>query len=505
MESKASGKTFFLFAFAAAFAAADASGAAAGRDAFFRPDIGFEDGAETFPGPARGCAGGGWVVFKPEGRPDWHGKDGFHSSLWELSRFSGGREQGGKRPPEDRVGGADIPLTDAMKADARRFLSETRENGGSLIVRLGYTWSDSAGCEPDDFEIALGHVRELSSIMAEFPDVVVAVEAGVAGPWAEMHSSDYCRAEYMNRVLETYCDTLPSRVSILVRAPAYVCKMAGKDTAGTLAMLPFEDGRLKRLGMFNDGYLGTWWDYGTWAGDFTRERGCEMLKTFSAHPYGGEMAYVNREWIENNKKLFQREHWNLVKDFYDTHLSYLRNVGDEKHTLTAFLRDEMVFDSAKYRFDAMPSLSEYDGKDMRKFMLDHMGWRFVVRDARVPRVLPRGRKSMVALEVENTGFGRLLLPSRAEMVFRSGGKVFSAPCAKAGFSGIDGGARKRMALSFETPQGVPPGDVELFVRVSAPVKGEKRGGIPLRPVRLANAGTWDEELKANRIGNTKAR
>ena len=54
-----------------------------------------------------------------------------------------------------------------------------------MAFRLGYTWSDSCGCEPSNFDIVLDHVRDLSRIMAEYDNVVVGVEAGVAGPWAE--------------------------------------------------------------------------------------------------------------------------------------------------------------------------------------------------------------------------------------------------------------------------------------------------------------------------------
>ena len=113
--------------------------AAAATD-YVRPDIAYVDGCETIvENPGRGLAPGGWVTFKPEGLPNWHGQGGYHSSLWELSRFSGGREQGGKRPTPERVGGKDIPLTDAMKNDVERFLLETRSLGGSLIVVVRYT------------------------------------------------------------------------------------------------------------------------------------------------------------------------------------------------------------------------------------------------------------------------------------------------------------------------------------------------------------------------------
>ena len=136
----------------AGMAACVALGGRASTDCDFKPLISYVDGCEEFRGPARGYAPGGWVVFQPEGLPKWHGAKACNTTLWELSRFSGGREQKKKRPPEKRVGKADIPLTDAMKADVRRYLEETRRNGGSLIVRIGYTWSDSPGCEPSDFD-----------------------------------------------------------------------------------------------------------------------------------------------------------------------------------------------------------------------------------------------------------------------------------------------------------------------------------------------------------------
>ena len=502
----ASWKRDRCIAAAVALSAAAAAAAPSGNGGYFKPDISYKDGAETFAGPARGYAPGGWTVFSPEGLPDWRGVRAYNTSLWELSRFSGGREQGGKRPPADRVGTADIPLTGAMKADVRRFLEESRQNGGSLIVRLGYTWSDSNGCEPADFDVLLGHVRDLSRIMADYDDVVVAVEAGVAGPWAEMHSSDYCREEYMNRILKTYCDNLAKRTSVLVRTASYIDAYAGTNTTGVLDMLPFGDGDLGRFGMYNDGYLGTWWDYGTWAFQWKRERGCRLLDSISADkPYGGELAYVGLDWLENNREnsadLFDVEKWNIVKEWYETHLNYLRNVGDKNHPPCRFMAGK-AFSVEKFRFDGMPGLDEYDGVDMHKFMYDHMGYRFVVRNARLPKELSRGRDALAALEVENTGFGRLLLPSRAEAVFLRDGVAFSAAAdmGKADFSSIAGGEKRSVPVRFAVPGELKPGSYEFCLRLSAPLKDEGAGGIPRRPIRLANAGVWNDLLKANSLG-----
>ena len=450
--------------------------------AFVRQDVSCLDGCESLPeNPARGPAPGGWTVFKPEGLPKWHGQGGFRSSLWELSRFSGGREQNGKRPLAERVGGKDVPISEPMKADVRRFLAETREKGGSLIVRLGYTWSDQQGCEPSDFSVLLGHVRDLSRILAGFPDVVVGVEAGVAGPWGEMHSSDYCKKEYITQVLNAYLEHLAPTTPVLVRAPAY------------LEHMDFNP----RLGMYNDGYLGTWWDYGTWAGKFTREKGCELLKPRHRVPYGGELAYIGRDFLDENKhrcaELWDPAKWNIVRDWYDVHLSYLRNLHERGHTLATYLA-EVRFDSKKWAYEGMPRLAEYDGATMSKFVLDHMGYRFVVRGVRVSSKFTRGQPAVVALGVENTGFGSLLVKDRSELLFVSGQTSAAVPVDVA-FAEIPGGGRKKAVLRFEVPCALAPGTYELCLRTTAGTS----------PLRLANAGMWREETKANSLGNVTVR
>lgn len=509
-------RTAAFAAVAAAFCAAQfgcqsQADAAPNPKDYFKPDIQYVDGTETFNGPARGYAAGGWTVFKPEGLPKWKGAKAYNSSLWELSKFSGGRVQGKHSVPTNRVGGADIPLTDAMKSDVRRYLEETRQNGGSLIVRLGYTWSDRQGCEPNDFDIVLGHVRDLSKIIADFDDVVVGVEAGIAGPWAEMHSSDYCKKEYMNRILKTYCDNLGGRISILVRTAYYLDAFAETNAVGSLAMLPFQDKDLKRFGMYNDGYLGTWWDYGTWSGKWKRELGCQLLDSICRdNPYGGELAYVSMDWLEKNREksgdLLDIEKWNIVKDWYAQHLNYLRNIGDRKHSLCAFIAKK-TFSSDVYRFEGMPDLHEYDGVDLHKFMYDHMGYRFVVRDARLPKKMSPGKAAMIGLKVENTGFGRLLLPSRAEVVFVSGGETFTAPVdgLKDGISSLLGAQTLSLPLRFTMPKEMKAGEYDLYLRFSAPLKDEVPGAVPRRPIRFANAGMWNDELKANAFGKVSVK
>jgi len=136
-----------------------------------------------------------------------------------------------------------------------------------------------------------------------------------------------------------------------------------------------------------------------------------------------------------------------------------------------------------------------------------------VRDARLPKRLSPGKKSMIALEVENTGFGKLLLPSRVDVLLVSGGETVVAPAdmpecnfaSCSSFSSLAGAEKRRMAAVFAVPKDLTPGSYDLCLRVSAPLKDEPQSGVPRRPIRFANAGMWNEELKANALGKVEVR
>ena len=58
-------------------------------------------------------------------------------------------------------------------------------------------------------------------------------------------------------------------------------------------------------------------------------------------------------------------------------------------------------------------------------------------------------------------------------------------------------------MEFTVPKDLEPGTYDFLLRVSAPLKDEKPGGIPRRPIRLANEGMWNEALKAHRLGQVR--
>ena len=147
----------------------------------------------------------------------------------------------------------------------------------------------------------------------------------------------------------------------------------------------------------------------------------------------------------------------------------------------------------------MPELSEYDGVDLRKFCEDHMGYRYVIRGVSLEG---RTGGARLDVEIENTGFGQLLFDDLIEVVLSAGDMSLKAPLvgdAHASLRALCGGATAVVSLDFDYPGNLPPGEYDVFLRVSAPLADETGDGLPRRPVRFANDGCWDASLRANRI------
>ncbi len=466
------------------------------------------DGVEFFENPGCGFAGGAWTTLSPGMKTN--GLDLCASTpnctkLWSLHKFSKGyvykdNAQNYTNHVMRFVGGADIPLDENALLSVSNSLLNCRRNGGTCIPRFAYTFDQWGGVEPDDFDVLLTHIRQLSGVLSQFRDVVPAVECGIIGAWGEMHTSRYSAPEYQNRIVGAWLDGLPKDMALLARSSYVWTAYLDMPTSKFFAeggMESIDPAIRPRMGFYNDGYLGTDWDYGTWGGGniWTRKQGQTFLRN-QAVPYGGEFAWVGTNYFDKNVHLLDTNRFNLVQEWYDMHLSFLRNIRDKKMGVVLRL-SQTPFSSAKWAFDGMPRLSEYDGVDLRKFCEDHMGYRYVVRG-----VSAQERKNGATLDVviENTGFGQLLFADSPEVLLlpADGGQAVRCPTTpSASLTTLRGGASDTFSLSFDFPKPLAAGQYGVYLRVRAPLADETPSSIPRRVVRFANKNGYNAELKAN--------
>lgn len=470
------------------------------------------DGCEPLDNPGQGNAGGHWTMLVPGGASDGERIAGDCSKLWCLARFSKGYVYNGdptnySEHVEGFVGGADIPLdANALLAISNTLLS-ARNNGGSVVTRIAYTYDQYGGTECDDFEMILTHIRQVASVCSCFTDVVAAVECGVIGAWGEMHTSRYDDAGHSRRIMETWLDNLPRSVPLLVRSPKFIEHFAGVDLS-TIVNRPESlseamRGQLARIGLYNDGYLGSWSDIGTWSSSRPRELGCAYLAQRPWLPYGGEFATSGLDYIRGDAggwRLFETNGWNIVREWYQTHLGYLRTIESSGMGVYKELASH-VFSSAEFAYDGMPKLDEFDGMDLRTFCRCHMGARFVIRRAEVDV-----ERSVMRLTVENTGFGRARFPLSTAVAFvrepsdGSTGKVVRyvpEVACDTRWEEIDPAETRVVTVSFANPKAMLyPGrwriDIGLRTSVGAWFS-------------FANADSRDEPFRLNTVARLSVR
>jgi len=462
------------------------------------------DGKVCWQNPGCGWAGGGWSTLETNRLVEVTLKWPNQTKLWSLQKFSKGylynNDQKHYAKAMHYCGGADIPLNAFALASISNAFESCRQAGGTVIPRFAYTWDGYGGCEPDDFETMITHIRQLAELCALYRDVIPAVECGMIGAYGEMHTSRYCGSAYARRVTSAWLDNTPEDMMLLVRSPCYVLYEAGcANTSEFLASGAGDRPRIRRMGFYNDGYLGTDGDYGTWGGgssSFTRSQGRDYLRPRGNVAYGGEFAGVTDEYFDNNVHLLDPTRFNIVEEWYDTHLSYLRTIHATGMTIYKKLAGT-AFDSTKWAFDNMPYVADYDGETLQKFCEDHMGYRFLVRDM---AALRDGRAVRLFLKIENTGFGRLCFGEAKEILLSGAGGSATVPATGTDLRLLEGGKTTAVEVGFTLPDALPLGAYRVGLRVRVPLADERMSDPPRRVIAFANAGAYDAETKANVLG-----
>ena len=169
---------------------------------------------------------------------------------------------------------ADKPLTDDALEGLDALLFYLKENDKNAIVRFAYDpgYNGSADKEPA-LEVMLGHVESVCSVLNRYVNTVTAIETGLIGPWGEMHTSAAANSEHITPLINTFL-TVASEISVLVRTPEMIYNYLNisDDKVEEISISP--DEKAYRLGLYNDGYLGSENDLGTYR---NRERDINFL------------------------------------------------------------------------------------------------------------------------------------------------------------------------------------------------------------------------------------
>lgn len=329
----------------------------------------------------------------------------------EISEFSshawlGIDTTGGKK---DTTWGKNQDLTEDALNVLQQTFDNIRDYGGHVIVRICYDpWYYGRSNVTPEHEWVLKHVKQLAPVLSKNTDVIVALEMGMHGAYGEMHSDTNITYDRVAEAVNLMLRNTPPELKILTRTGNYSAKVLGFDNWGVdfnidgdkfKEIAKAKGDTMYRVGMFNDGYLGTQYDYGTWGADcktsICREEGVAWLEKYSIHtPYGGEALTTANGYQVINTPEF------LAYEGFRTHTSYL-NIQWNNNLIDSWKKTPFK----QKDFDYDPARDE----DLTgfKYINDHLGYRFVLRESWLSDTVGDDGMLRAKLRIQNVGFGNL--------------------------------------------------------------------------------------------------
>lgn len=255
----------------------------------------------------------------------------------------------------------------------------------SLIIRFLYDWDGNGpGAEPDGLDTVLGHMAQAGPAIQSHEDLIFCLQGLFVGSWGEMHGTKF--DDNFAELAGALDDAAGGDIFLSVRTPAQLREI-----------LKSRPELKSRLGLFDDGMLGSETDLGAYdmadQGTERRTRAQELAfqeNTCLSVPNGGE-AVINNPYND-----FE----NAVADMPRMRVAYLNNAYDPE-----VLSKWAGTDLAAYGLDGLSGLDYIERRLGYRLRLEGSG---------------RLDDGSVYFRFRNDGFGAMLFPCEARLTSCSG-------------------------------------------------------------------------------------
>lgn len=414
----------------------------------------------------------------------------------DIGAFSGGTN-GETDEDGNYKDGKDYDLDETFFTSWKQTLENCRKNGCMVGLRFRYDALGNANPEPLSFEQVLKHIQQIKErgLLEEYEDIIALVESGFVGKWGEQHGGRYTSVEYKARLLDTLLDAVPESIPVTVRTPDTFAEWCGIKRSQLcdeeLYKKAEESGdenerRIlsKRVGMYNDGYMGSDSDLGTYS---NRELETDWLSSVSEETYYGGEFSGSHDFARQFETYLPQ---NAIPEMYKTHLSYINS------NIFPFYK-EYTF-SSEYDVPDVDN-SAYYGQDVFQFIRDHLGYRFVLRKSELTAETEQGGELKLKFSVENTGFANPIPHTQGYIILECDGEYIKAPieldCHKWRSCTVTDSE-----LTIKLPDSIKSGNWKVYLKETMGNCLDEVEGMPLRSIRFANEDTWNYSLGANLLG-----
>lgn len=357
------------------------------------------------------------------------------------------------------------------------YCNVLRENGYKTIIRFAYD-SDPNG-DPSDFDQILKHMDQLSSFFNTNSDIILAVQLGFIGEWGEWHSTDFTTTDtYRKQIIAKALDVVPAPTQILVRRPYFYKEYFGTGYFDT--KVGFTNVNEARVGIYNDGYLSTITDYGTYE-TTDREEELKWMNYLTQYTFfGGETIYTDEGYFDVDS---------ATNDMSKTHITFLNN-----------LYSSDVIDLWKNTNITDSQSSIYSGLSAYTYFANRLGYRYVLSDSKMPSYdVGQGEYLHFSFNINNTGFNNLIYERPVNIILEKDGKYYQTS-TNVDPRGWKSGEDSQTELVFKIPGNIDPGSWNVYVQL--PDSSDSLTDNDNYYIKFANNNNlYEPVLHANYLGN----
>lgn len=362
----------------------------------------------------------------------------------------------------------DLLLTENSLIGIENLINKFLNANKNIIIRFSYDpeFDGNIDKEPE-IQIILSHISQICSVLNKYPKTITAIETGMIGPWGEMHSSEKANATIINQIIDKFLDeTASSKIPILVRTPQMIYDYLNITLNDLPSYLINKEHKAFRLGLFNDGYLGSNSDLGTYD---DRELETNWISKQTNHlPFGGEVTGTSSNLHDIDK---------CLDEMFLTNLSYLNYEWNDYIVQTKW--QEQIYNSL------CGNDKLFYGKNAYEYISAHLGYRYVLKKSTFSYSSEKDKLN-VKLKLNNVGFGNLNRQKEMYIIFVKDGQISK----RINVGKFDG----KEEINFSVDIKKIKGKFDLHLEISDTINEES-----FYQIRFAN-NLWNETTKANLIG-----
>lgn len=287
----------------------------------------------------------------------------------------------------------DSDLSESALSMLDSILSIWSDTDKQLIVRFLYDWDGKAmETEPSDIETILTHMTQTGEIVNRYASHIYLMQGIFVGNCGEMNNSAYMDDASMITLMQHLAKVTNPSIFLSVRTPAHL-----RTIRGTLTPLSssdaFQETLDARLGLFNDGMLGSGNDLGTYGDDSL----ADATDTSAKGTRPEEIAFQNQicQFVPNGGEVVldnsYNDFTNAIRDLSAMHVSYL-DCDYDRAVLDKW--EQSTYEGS----DVFSGMNGYD------YISRHLGYRYLITDASVTFQTFSDETATLTLSMANTGF-----------------------------------------------------------------------------------------------------